>query len=100
MRVDEIVEKYLEEKGFDGLVNEDGECGCLCSCCPLASPLYRSSCGFNPHRLVEAAIRNGTSIFLAQLVLTKQGGNRSFFRRHLPSRLRHRHHRRWLPLER
>lgn len=26
--VPEIVQKYLESKGFDGLVSCDGECGC------------------------------------------------------------------------
>lgn len=28
MTVNEILESYLKEKGFDGLVNMDNECGC------------------------------------------------------------------------
>ena len=28
MNIKEIVEKYLRENGFDGLVSEDYECGC------------------------------------------------------------------------
>ena len=28
MTVKEIVEKYLKDNGYTGLVNSDGECGC------------------------------------------------------------------------
>lgn len=31
MTVYEIVKKHLEEHGFDGLFNSDGECACLAS---------------------------------------------------------------------
>jgi len=31
MNVREIVKKYLEQNGFDGLVCQDGECGCILS---------------------------------------------------------------------
>lgn len=49
MHVKEIVKKYLEENGFDGLYCED--CGCdkndLISCdeyCGFCSPGYRHKC--------------------------------------------------------
>ncbi len=29
MTAKEIIEKYLKDNGFDGLYNEDMECGCL-----------------------------------------------------------------------
>ena len=29
MNVREIIKAYLKEHGFDGLVDDDGECGCL-----------------------------------------------------------------------
>lgn len=29
MKVIEIVKLYLEQNGYDGLYNEDGECACL-----------------------------------------------------------------------
>jgi hypothetical protein len=48
MTVKEIVKEYLEEKGFDGLVNTDIECGCdkdtLFPCestCENCSPAYK-----------------------------------------------------------
>lgn len=28
MTIEEIVKKYLADNGYDGLVMEDGECGC------------------------------------------------------------------------
>ena len=51
MDVIEIVREYLEEKNFDGLFSEFGECACLTndlvpcdSCFDLCQPGYRTSC--------------------------------------------------------
>jgi hypothetical protein len=40
MNAREIIKKYLEENGYDGLYNLEGECGCIkddlfpCESCP------------------------------------------------------------------
>ena len=57
MNVKQIVEEYLTAHGYDGLYDEDGECGCLkddlfacgegwmCEC----KPGYKTNCGCGDH---------------------------------------------------
>jgi hypothetical protein len=51
MKVKEIILKYLKDNGYEGLVNEDAECGCeledLMCCdnsCENCEPGYKHKC--------------------------------------------------------
>ena len=70
MTVIEIVKKYLEENGYEGLVHADGECGCelddLAPCdewfCQGCEPGYKVKCecgeGCNFHIATQKSVRS------------------------------------------